>query len=138
MKKTTRKTTRKATRKTPASALDRARKAGSNIGSGLLGAGRQVWLAGLGTAAAVEERARGAFSTLVEQGEMMEERVASREKLGRAKARLRDARKKIEKQTEKGVTTALHFVGLPTYHEINTLIDRVEKLTHRVESLGGR
>ena len=120
----------------PASAWDRAREAGSKIGGGLMTASRQAWLAGLGTAAAMDERARNAFSTLVEHGEEMEERVASQEKLGRAKARVRDARKKIENQAEKGVATALHFVGLPTYGDINTLIDRVEKLTVRVESLG--
>ena len=129
---------KKKTSKKAATAWDRAREVPTKVGQGLLDAGRQAWLASLGTAAMVEEGARDAFATLVERGEEMEERVVVREKLDRAKTRVRDARKKIEEQTEKGMTTALHLVGMPTYREINELIDRVEMLTRRVESLGNR
>jgi len=106
--------------------------------------GRDVWLAGLGALATVEEEGNKLFKRLVDRGEeFAEER---REELKAASETARDQRDEALAQIEEAseetrsllmdtVNTALERFGVPTRNEVDRLSDRVEKLAEQVDKL---
>ena len=106
--------------------------------------GREIWLAGLGAFAAVEEEGNKVFTHLVERGSKMEEEGKSQ--LGTAYADLtnrqqrafdqaRDTASGVENMVFRTMTAALEGMGVPTRQEVNRLSEQVEDLSVKVDAL---
>jgi poly(hydroxyalkanoate) granule-associated protein len=106
--------------------------------------GRDVWLAGLGALATVEEEGNKLFKRLVDRGEEFEEE--RREELQAASEKAREQRDEALAQIEEAgeetqsllmdtVNTALERFGVPTRNEVDRLSEKVEKLSKQVDKL---
>jgi len=102
------------------------------LGNGVLGAGRGVYLATLGAISVAEEETRGMFDRLVERGERFEkkERLVSG-----ATERVRRLGQSVEGTFQRTVAGTLHQAGIPSREEISKLTQRVEGLTRKVNRL---
>lgn len=99
-------------------------------------AGRDMWLAGLGAVATVEEETRSVFRTLVDKGKAYEAHDTMIERAaGQAAERVRGLRKRMESGFQDTSQAMLHRIGVPSHTEIETLISRVEQLTAKVEAM---
>lgn len=104
---------------------------------------RNMWLAGLGTVGAVDEAGRDLWKSLVERGkkfdggELMKSDLVKvvREAGERVNGRINETRERVERGVEENMAGVLHRIGAPSRSDVQQLIDRVEKLTHKVESL---
>lgn len=123
---------------------DEKKTTDENLQNELTKRGRDVWLAGLGALATVEEKGTELFSDLVNRGKDYEE--TRREKL-------EEARKEAEKQGEQAlkrleeageetttflsdtVNRAMERFGVPTREEVDRLSDQVSKLSTQVDKL---
>lgn len=106
-------------------------------GRGIVGKGHDVWLAGLGAFAAVEEEGTTFFNTLVDRGRTVEEsgrkRVEDvREEVGE---RRQQVTHRLEEQVYEPILGALRSFGVPTRREIRELSNKVDALTRQVEAL---
>jgi len=106
--------------------------------------GRDVWLAGLGALATVEEEGNKLFKRLVERGEKFEEdrrkelKEASekaREQRDEALAQIEEAGEETQSLLLDTVNTALERFGVPTRNEVDRLSKKVEKLSKQVDAL---
>jgi len=106
--------------------------------------GRDVWLAGLGALATVEEEGSKLFSRLVDRGKAFED--DRRHDLEAASEKAREQRDEalehIEVATDETrtlitdtVNRALERFGVPTRSEVDRLSDRVEGLSKQVDEL---
>ncbi len=106
--------------------------------------GRDVWLAGLGALATVEEEGNKLFKRLVDRGEEFEEE--RREELKAASEKAREQRDEALEQIEEAgeetqsllmetVNTALERFGVPSRNEVDRLSDKVETLSEQVDEL---
>lgn len=115
-----------------------------NITDTLTGRAREVWLAGLGALASVEEEGNKVFSRLVEKGSAFEERgkkkfdetytevsQAYTELEGKLKSRF----SKAEGDLDENLQELIHKMGVPTQEEIGELNSQVEKLIKKVDEL---
>lgn len=116
---------------------------------------REVWMAGIGALSTVEEAGQAVFEELVRKGENWERE--SRQKLvgakqqaetaaDRARTAAQDITRKpgelaagaeaqIQRMVEETVEGVLHRLGVPTHEEVRELIQRVESLSGKVDSL---
>ncbi len=110
----------------------------------LTGRAREVWLAGLGALASVEEEGTKVFNKLIEKGTDFEKR--GKKQLDEAYDELTDSYKKLEGKLKSGFTKAedeidenmqelIHKMGVPTQDEIRELTSQVEKLITKVDQL---
>ena len=106
--------------------------------------GREVWLAGLGALATVEEEGTKVFNQLVDRGqEFEEERQAEleeatekvREQSDEALAQLEEAGEETQSMLADSVKAALERFGVPTQKEVDDLADTVNRLSEQVEEL---
>lgn len=111
------------------------------------GRAREIWLAGLGAMASVQEEGGKVFSELVKKGETWEKDRAK--DLGAAKkkveasvekaaARGKEARSGLDKRidnVEASLENVLKRISGVVRDEVKTLSGRVDKLAHRVEAL---
>jgi len=106
--------------------------------------GREVWLAGLGALATVEEESSKLFSHLVDRGEDFEEErreeleaasETAREQRDEALAQIEEASEETQSLLMDTVNTALERFGVPTRNEVDRLSDKVETLTEQVDDL---
>ena len=106
--------------------------------------GREVWLAGLGALATVEEEGAKLFDRLVDRGqEFEEERQAKleeatetvREQSDEALAQLEEAGEETQFMLADSVKAALERFGVPTQKEVDDLADKVDRLSSQVEDL---
>ncbi len=108
-----------------------------NRGKQMVGVGRDVWLAGLGAVATVEEEGTTLFTTLVKRGEALE--GEGRKRLVAAKTGLTDRQKSLTQTVEETVyeplLKAMSRFGVPTRGEIKDLTAKVDALTHQVDLL---
>lgn len=100
-------------------------------------AGKTIYFAGLGTLSIVEENSTKMLNTLIEKGQGFETPKAftKPEKLNDFTARLKHQGQQLEEQFQTILTKGLHRVGIPSRDEVQTLIDRVEALTKKIETL---
>ena len=108
---------------------DRARKATDNVRN----VGRNAYYAGVGVYAMAEEETKSVYDRLVDKGRTYDEKRPDVVKI--AGDRLRETGRKVEDRVEDTVSKSLHRVGVPSRDEIRTLIDRVESLTAKVDSI---
>lgn len=106
--------------------------------------GRDVWLAGLGALATVEEEGTKLFNSLVDRGKQFEasrrkeiEEVTQKAEAEGEKAlsQLEEAGSGTREYVTNAVNSALERFGVPTKGEVDTLSDKVDALSKQVEAL---
>lgn len=106
--------------------------------------GREVWLAGLGALATMEEEGPKLFSRLVERGKTYENTSAKQidELTERAAEQQKKAAERAEETTQAAqsafantIDSAFERFGVPTRSEVNDLSDKVDKLSKQLETL---
>lgn len=105
-------------------------------GRGMAGAGRDIWLAGLGAVATVEEEGASLFETLVKRGETMEK--TGRQRLDGVRTRLTTRQKQVVESLEEAaepVASTFQRLGLPSRTEVRDLSTRVDRLSRKVDAL---
>lgn len=106
--------------------------------------GRDVWLAGLGALATVEEEGSKLFARLVERGKEYES--LSAKQIKELTERVSEQQKKAIKQAEETTTAAqsafantvdkaFERFGVPTRSEVNDLSKKVDKLSKQIDQL---
>jgi poly(hydroxyalkanoate) granule-associated protein len=106
--------------------------------------GRDVWLAGLGALATVEEEGSKLFTRLVERGKEIES--ASAKQIDEMSERAADQQKKAIERAEENtlaaqtafantVDKALERFGVPTRSEVSTLSEKVDLLSKQIDAL---
>ena len=118
---------------TETSGFDKARRE-------LLSAGRNLWLAGLGAVAELEEGSRGMFDRLVERGRPMEKRQRKvMEDLGdRTGDTVREMRKLLQESVEYEGKGVLKKLGVLTRDDLKVLVARVDTLALKIEELAAQ
>ena len=118
-----------------------------NIQDELTERGREVWLAGLGALATVEEEGTKLFNRLVDRGQdFEEERQAKieeatekvREQSDEALAQLEEAGEETQSMLADSIKAALERFGVPTQTEVDDLAEKVDHLSKQVEALADR
>lgn len=106
--------------------------------------GRDVWLAGLGTLATVEEEGSKLFGRLVDRGKEFENERRNELQSARKKAKKQrdEALEQLEEASEETqtlltdtVNKALERFGVPTRTEVDRLSKKVETLAKQVDDL---
>jgi len=106
--------------------------------------GRDVWLAGLGALATVEEEGNKLYNRLVERGKEFEEERRKelkeaeeevREKGDEALTQLEEASEETQSLLLDTVNSALERFGVPTRSEVDRLSEKVETLSKQVDEL---
>ena len=106
--------------------------------------GRDVWLAGLGALATVEEEGSKLFARLVERGKEYENLSAKQVKA--LSERVSEQQKKVKERAEETSTAAqsavadtvdkaLERFGVPTRSEVNDLSKKVDRLSKQIDKL---
>ncbi len=108
-----------------------------DLGKDVKNAGRQVWLAGLGAVESVDQTSRGLFSDLVTRGRRFEDRElpALEDRFRKVGDRIAAFRDRLEHDVEERLSSTLQRFGVPDRDEVHDLIERIEKLTRKVEGL---
>jgi poly(hydroxyalkanoate) granule-associated protein len=128
----------------PKNVAGRVVKLPKEIVDGVSTAGRDVWLAGLGALATVEEQGTALYDSLVKQGEKLMERGETVEQRGKARfdelktdvdARREAVVERVETTVVDPMVEALQKLGVPTRGEVQKLSTQVESLTERVNLL---
>lgn len=128
----------------PKNVAGRVVKLPKEIAEGVSTRGREVWLAGLGALATVEEQGSALYDSLVKQGEKLVERGETVEQRGKVKidelksdvqARGEAVVEKVETTVTDPMLDALKKLGVPTRGEVQKLSTQVESLTERVNLL---
>lgn len=101
-----------------------------DLGSDAAAFGRQLWLAGLGVVATVEETATETFDSMVAKGKKSRFAPVAEAEKALAGARHHAARvgAKVESAVEGQVSSVLGRLGVPTRREVQELTRRVESL----------
>lgn len=106
--------------------------------------GREVWLAGLGALATVEEEGTKLFGNLVDRGKAFENErretlqevtEKAREQGDEALSQLEDASEETQSLLLSTVHSALERFGVPTQSEIDRLSTKVDTLSQQVDAL---
>lgn len=103
----------------------------------LLSGGRKVWLAGLGVAGTVTDESLALFDRLVEKGKQRQ--LPSLDLLGKAPQQVnlavKDLGHRLGEAVEEGTARVLERFGIPSRTEVQSLIDRVERLNARLATM---
>ena len=112
---------------------DSAKKFGDEI----FGAGRKLYLFGIGTVAAAGDEASKLFGRMVSRGEDAEKAVQEDDNsiVNKATGSAKDLGRYVEEKVQGTVSGTLARAGVPSRSEIHDLIARVEELTRKVEAL---
>jgi poly(hydroxyalkanoate) granule-associated protein len=101
---------------------------------------RDIWLAGIGAFSTIEEEGTKFFNNLVDKGKKREKK--SKEQLDEVYKKLEKSQKDVSSRLEdtmdmieKKFEGVLDRMGVPTRKEVKGLIDKVDKLSDRVERL---
>lgn len=106
--------------------------------------GREVWLAGLGALATVEEEGTKLFGNLVDRGKEFEKErredleemtEKAREQGDEALSQIEEAGEETQSLLLDTVHSALERFGVPTQNEIDRLSTKVDTLSKQVDAL---
>ncbi len=115
-----------------------------SIVESLSGRAREVWLAGLGALASVEQEGTKVFKSLVDKGEDFEKRGKDQideiysdvsEKYKEIEGKVKSKFNKAEDELDENLQELIHKMGVPTQDEIKELTTQVEKLVKKVDAL---
>lgn len=103
----------------------------------LIGSAHKLFQAGLGAAMLVQDEVISLADKLVEQGETTETKSRKRvdEFVDKRKKDSKDLTKRLEKNWDKQMENLLHRMNIPTRAEINTLNNKITRLTKKVDEL---
>jgi poly(hydroxyalkanoate) granule-associated protein len=101
-----------------------------NRGREMVGFGRDIWLAGLGAVATMDEDGTEIFDRLVERGKQLD--AERRKRIGARRDKVAQA---LEENLYDPLASALKRFGVSTHEEIRDLTVRVESLAHMVDRL---
>jgi poly(hydroxyalkanoate) granule-associated protein len=103
----------------------------------LIGNAHKLFQAGLGAAMMVQDEVVHLADKLIEQGEATESKSRKRvdEFVDGRKKETKDLTKKLEKNWDKQMETLLHRMNVPTRGEINSLNNKITRLTKKVDEL---
>ena len=110
----------------------------------LSGKAREVWLAGLGALASVEQEGTKVFKSLVDKGEDFEKRGKDQidelytdvsDKYKQLEGKVKSKFSKAEDELDENLQELIHKMGVPTQDEIKELTTQVEKLVKKVDAL---
>ena len=103
----------------------------------LLGNAHKLFQAGLGAVAMVQDEVVSLADKLVEQGEATETKSRKRVDtfVDQRKKDSKDLTKRMEKQWNKQTENVLHRLNIPTRAEINSLNNKITRLTKKVDEL---
>lgn len=106
----------------------------------LLATGRNLWLAGLGVVAGVEESGRELFGQLVEKGRPVEEKQRKRieEVAGRAQRTVMGLGRLMEDTVEYESREVLKKLNVMTREDVKILSARVETLSGKIDEYAAR
>ena len=117
-----------------------AKKKAKELQHDVAASAHQIWLAGLGAVATAQEEGGKLFKNLVEKGEDFEK--AGKDTVEKAKGAVTGVKvvaesywDTFERTLDEKVTAVIHRLGVPTKDEIDTLTERVEKLTDAIDKL---
>jgi len=101
-----------------------------------MGMSRNIYLAGLGVAATVNDSAKGVFGKLVDKGAETSDKLPER-KLSEmpAYSRMADLGKRTTETMSKQVKSVMTGFGIPTRSELEELNRSIEQLNARVANL---
>jgi len=120
------------------------KKAEQSVIDSLTGKAREVWLAGLGALASVEEEGNKVFNKLVEKGTDFEARGKKQideiytevsDKYKEVETKVKSKFSKAENEIDENIQEIIHKMGVPTKEEISELTAQVEKLVKKVDTL---
>jgi poly(hydroxyalkanoate) granule-associated protein len=106
--------------------------------------GREVWLAGLGALATVEEEGTKLFGSLVDRGKQFEKErredlkevtKKAREQGDEALSQFEEASEETQSLLLSTMHSALERFGVPTQNEIDRLSTKVDTLSKQVDAL---
>lgn len=103
----------------------------------LLDNAHKLFQAGLGAVAMVQDEVVNLADKLVEYGEVTETKNRKRVDnfVGERKKETKDLTKRLEKNWDKQMENLLHRLNIPTRAEINTLNNKITRLTKKVDEL---
>jgi poly(hydroxyalkanoate) granule-associated protein len=106
----------------------------------LASAGRNLWLAGLGAVAEVEEGSRGLFDHLVKRGRPFEKKQRKAlEKVGdKTNETVRELGKLVQDTMEYETKGVLKKLGLLTRDDVKILAARLDTLSKKIDELSAR
>jgi poly(hydroxyalkanoate) granule-associated protein len=106
----------------------------------LVSAGRNLWLAGLGAVAEVEEGGKGLFDRLVERGRPLEDRQRKALETvgGRTGETVRELSKLMQDTMEYETKGVLKKLGMLTRDDVKILTARLETLSKKIDELAAR
>jgi poly(hydroxyalkanoate) granule-associated protein len=128
----------------PESAAEADTQAAEQSQSELTERGREVWLAGLGALATVEEEGTKLFNRLVDRGQQFEEKRRHeleeatekvREQSDEAISQIEEAGEETQSMLSNSINAALERFGVPTRNEVDDLAGKVDHLSQQVEAL---
>lgn len=106
---------------------------GGRLATEIRESANHIWLAGLGAFARAQHEGSKLFSSLVKEGQALQDRTG--DSLSDASAKASGLGDKLETMIEERLAKVLHTFGAPTRKDIDGLNDRVAKLTKAVEQL---
>ncbi len=121
------------------------------LGKSITESAQQIWLAGMGAFNRAQAEGGKLFESLVRDGLSLEQtarkfagnraevvRDVVEGRVGQAKERAADTWDKLEKVFEDRVQRALVKLGVPSREDLNTLTERVERLTAELRKANGK
>jgi poly(hydroxyalkanoate) granule-associated protein len=125
---------------TTARAIEDQQQRLQEVGREMARRGRRLYLAGVGAVGSVGELGWKLADDLIERGRKLEksERPAIAERLRESGERVRSLGRDAERRMEERVSKALQRFGVPSRDDVQALIDRIEQLTKKVESVSAR
>ena len=106
-------------------------------GREMAGRGHEVWLAGLGAMATVEEQGTTLFEDLVKRGQKVE--ASGRKQIASVRSRAGTRREELQDTVQENVSEpllgALRRFGVPTRAEVRDLTNKVNGLARRLDTL---
>lgn len=106
---------------------------GGQLATTIRDSANHIWLAGLGAFARAQSEGSKLFSSLVKEGQALQDRTG--ESLSEASTKASGLGERVETAIEESLAKVLHGFGAPTRRDIDGLNDRVTKLTKVVEKL---
>ncbi|MEM6453756.1 MAG: phasin family protein [Acidobacteriota bacterium] len=118
-----------------------------DLGDNVVETGRNAYFAGLGIVATVDERTRGVVDDLIARGKRYTDgdtaeagfvqaiSGAVRDRVDETTRQVKTARTDLEHSVEGTVTRVLHRLGVPSRNEVESLINRIDRLTTKVDDL---
>lgn len=133
------------------SAAKESQAQAERLGKSITESAQQIWLAGMGAFNRAQAEGGKLFESLVRDGLSLEQtarkfagnraevvRDVVEGRVGQAKERAADTWDKLEKVFEDRVQRALVKLGVPSREDLNTLTERVERLTAELRKANGQ